>query len=113
MKVAEMRMLRWMCGHTRKDRVRNKIIQEKVGVASVEDKLRKVRLRWFGHVIRRGPDAPVRRCKTLATDGFRRARSRSKKYWREVIMQDMEQLLLTEDMTLDRKVWSTRIRIEG
>ncbi|XP_065862596.1 uncharacterized protein, partial [Euphorbia lathyris] len=25
--VAEMRMLRWMCGHTRKDRVRNEIVE--------------------------------------------------------------------------------------
>ncbi|PHT38522.1 Metal tolerance protein C1 [Capsicum baccatum] len=46
------------------DRVRNEIIREKVGVASVEDKMREVRLRWFGHVMRRGSDAPVRRCDT-------------------------------------------------
>ncbi|XP_047249944.1 uncharacterized protein LOC124885734, partial [Capsicum annuum] len=90
-KVAEMRMLRWMCGHTRKDRARNEIIREKVGVASVKDKLREVRLCWFGHLTRRGPDAPVRRCETLAMDGFRQARGRPKKYWREVIRHDMEQ----------------------
>ncbi|KAF3626844.1 Ubiquitin carboxyl-terminal hydrolase 7 [Capsicum annuum] len=109
-KVTEMQMLRWMCGHTRKDRVRNEIIREKVGVASVEDKLREVRLRWFGHIMRSGLDAPVRRCETLAMDGFRRARGRPKKYWREVIRHDMKQLQLTENMTLDRKVWRTRIR---
>ncbi|PHT83287.1 hypothetical protein T459_11730 [Capsicum annuum] len=62
LKVAEMRMLRWMCEHTGKDRVRNEIIREKVGVALVEDKMREVRLHWFGHVMRRGSDAPVRRC---------------------------------------------------
>ncbi|KAF3673517.1 putative pectinesterase 8-like [Capsicum annuum] len=61
LEVAEMRMLRWMCGHTRKDSVRNEIIWEKVGVASVEDKMREVKLRWFGHVMGRGSDAPVRR----------------------------------------------------
>ena len=43
---------------------------------------------------------------------FRRGRGRPKKYWVEVIRQDMEQLQLTEDMTLDRKVWRTRIRAE-
>ncbi|KAF3634462.1 putative pre-mRNA-processing factor 6-like [Capsicum annuum] len=103
MKVTEMRMLRWMCGLTRGDRVRNKTIREKVGVTSVECKMREARLRWFGHVKRRGMDAPVRRCERLALDGFRRGRGRPKKYWDEVIRRDMEQLQLTEDMTLDRK----------
>ncbi|XP_070036761.1 uncharacterized protein [Nicotiana tomentosiformis] len=45
MKKAEMRILRWMCGHTRLDRIRNENIQVKVGVASMEDKIREVRLR--------------------------------------------------------------------
>ena len=112
MKVAEMRMLRWMCGLTRGDRVRNETIREKVGVTSVECKMREARLRWFGHVKRRGMDAPVRRCERLALDGFRRGRGRPKKYWGEVIRRDMEQLQLTEDMTLDRKVWKTRITAE-
>ncbi|KAF3657744.1 putative pre-mRNA-processing factor 6-like [Capsicum annuum] len=103
MKVAEMRMLRWMCGLTRRDRARNETIREKVGVTSVECKMREARLRWFGHVKRRGMDAPVRRCERLALDGFRRGRGRPKKYWGEVIRRDMEQLQLTEDMTLDRK----------
>ncbi|PHT86395.1 hypothetical protein T459_08501 [Capsicum annuum] len=86
LKVAEIRMLRWMCGLNRGDRVRNETIREKVGVASVEDKMREVRLRWFGYVMRRGTDAPVRRCEKLALDGFRRGRGRPKKYWREFLM---------------------------
>ncbi|KAF3650574.1 40S ribosomal protein S15a-2 [Capsicum annuum] len=45
----------------------------------------KLLLLGTGHVMRRGPDAPVRRCETLARDGFRRARGRSKKYWREFL----------------------------
>ncbi|KAM3306259.1 hypothetical protein P3S67_013129 [Capsicum chacoense] len=54
LKVAEMRMLHWMCGITRADRVRNEAIWDKVGVASVENKIWEGRLRWFGHVMRRG-----------------------------------------------------------
>ncbi|KAF3638907.1 hypothetical protein FXO37_24173 [Capsicum annuum] len=113
MKVAEMRMLRWMCGLTRGDRVRNETIREKVGVTSVECKMREARLRWFGHVKRRGMDAPVRRCERLALDGFRRGRGRPKKYWGEVIRRDMEQLQLTEDMTLDRKKWLNGDKLES
>ncbi|PHU09337.1 Reticulon-like protein B5 [Capsicum chinense] len=66
--------------------------------------MREVRLRWFGHVMRRGADEPMRRYATLAMNDFRRNKGRPKKYWREVIRHDMEQLQLTEDMTLDRKV---------
>ncbi|KAG5597751.1 hypothetical protein H5410_038983 [Solanum commersonii] len=88
MQVAEMRMLRWMCGHTRRDKIRNEVIREKVGVASVVDKLREARLRWFGHMKRRCEDAPVRR-------------------------QDLAQLHITEDMTLDRKEWRSRIKVEA
>ncbi len=44
-RVTEMRILRWMSGHTRLDKIRNESIREKVGVASIENKLRKGRLR--------------------------------------------------------------------
>ncbi|KAK4357900.1 hypothetical protein RND71_023510 [Anisodus tanguticus] len=74
MKVAEMRMVRWMCWHTRRDKIKNDDIRDMVGVASVEDKMREARLRWFGHVQRRHK-CPVRRCERLAMDGFRRGRA--------------------------------------
>ena len=61
MRVSEMRMIHWMCGHTRFDKIRNKVIRGKIPVASIEDKMREVRLRWFGHIRRRSMDAPVRR----------------------------------------------------
>lgn len=59
-----MRMLRWMCD-TRSDRMKNKVILKKVGVATVADKMRDKKLRWFGHVQRRCVDATVRKCERL------------------------------------------------
>ncbi|XP_070012748.1 uncharacterized protein [Nicotiana sylvestris] len=70
MKVAEMRMLRWMCGHTRLDRIRNEVIRDKVGVAPVEAKMHEARWRWFGYVKRRTADALVRRYERLALGGL-------------------------------------------
>jgi hypothetical protein len=43
--VAEMHMLQWICGNTRRDRVRNDDIRERLGVAPVEEKLVQHRLR--------------------------------------------------------------------
>jgi len=54
-------MLRWMSGKTRQYRIRNDTIIERVGVASIVEKLVENRLRWFGHVERRPVNAVVRR----------------------------------------------------
>ncbi|VFQ71742.1 unnamed protein product [Cuscuta campestris] len=108
--AAEMRMLRWMCGKTRLDRISNEVIRRQVGMAPVEDKLREARLRWFGHVRRRDADAPVRRCERITVI---RGRGRPKKNWEELIRKDLGLLDLTEDMTLDRNLWRTMIRVAG
>ena len=65
MSVAEMRILRWICGKTRKDKVRNEDIRGQVGIAPIEDKLRENRLRWFGHIERRSRDALVRKMEKI------------------------------------------------
>jgi hypothetical protein len=51
--VAEMCMLRWICGNTRRDRIQNNDIRERLGVAPVEENLVQHCLRWFGHIQRR------------------------------------------------------------
>ncbi|KAL6524564.1 hypothetical protein OROHE_016235 [Orobanche hederae] len=96
MNVAEMRMLRWMCGHTKKDRLRNEVIREKVRVASTEDKMMENRLRWFGHVRRRPVDAPVRRLESWGTSNIVKGRGRPKKTWIKLIENDMRFLGIGE-----------------
>jgi pyridoxal biosynthesis lyase PdxS len=76
--VVEMRTLRWICGHTRMDRVRNGDIRDRLGVAPIEEKFVQHRLRWFGHVQRRPLEAPVH-CGVLNQDNnVRRGRGRPK-----------------------------------
>ena len=106
-----MRMIRWMCGFTRLDRIRNVAIRERVGVAPLEDKMRESRLRWFGHVKRRCANAPVRRCEKISLSHYRRGRGRPKISWNEVIMSDMKITGVTEDMTQDRNLWRSRTKI--
>ena len=45
MSVAEMRMLRWICGNMRRNEVRNEDIRTKIGVASIKEKMRENSLR--------------------------------------------------------------------
>jgi len=83
--VAHMHMLRWLCGNTQRDKVRNEYIRTKIGVASIEEKMRENRLRWFDHVRRRPTDAPVRRVERINLGKVKRAQGRPKKTWTEVI----------------------------
>ena len=98
MKVAEMRMLRWICGHTRLDNIRNEVIRDKIRVASIEDKIREARLHWFGHIRSSSLDAPVRRGDKLDRSDYKRSRGRPKKSWSKVIRHDLKTLGLVEDM---------------
>ncbi|KAM2104272.1 hypothetical protein ACFX1T_002291 [Malus domestica] len=95
MGVAEMRMLRWICGHTRNDKIRNEDIRGKVGVAKIEKKMRENRLR----------------CDYGTEVQGRRGRGRSRKTLEETLRKDLEYLDLTEDMTQNRAQCRSRIHI--
>ncbi len=84
-------MLRWMCGHTRLDRIRNEYIRKKLGVAPIDEKMRESRLRWFGHVRRRSADAPVRRVEAIELrTQIKRGRGRPIKTWKEIIKNNLK-----------------------
>jgi hypothetical protein len=44
MNIAEIWMLRWICGHTRGDRIRNDDIRDKLEVTLIQEKLVQHRL---------------------------------------------------------------------
>lgn len=81
MTLAEMRMIRWICGHSRRDNVRNKVTSGKVEMAL---------MRWFKHVKRRGLDAPTRRYERIILRYATKGRGRPNKKWGKVIKQDLD-----------------------
>jgi len=109
--VVEMGIIRWMCGYTRVDRIRNEAIRDLVKVVPIGDKMRETRLRWFGHVKRRSVDAPVRRCVRINIPEGRRRRGRPKKSLDKVIREDLRVVGLTEDLAQDKKLWLVRIKV--
>lgn len=110
--VAELRMLRWICGKTMLDMIPNGVFRAELEVETIISKMREGRLRWFGHVRRRPQTAPVRRVEALMVDGLRR-RGRPKLRWEDRLRLDMKELLLSEDMISDRNAWRARIRTCG
>ena len=69
----------WMCDNMRRDKMRNEDIRTKIGVVSIEKKMRENFLQWFGHVRRRPRDALVRRVERIKLRQVKRAHGRPKK----------------------------------
>ncbi|GKF29290.1 hypothetical protein Tco_0095632, partial [Tanacetum coccineum] len=72
--------------------------------------MREGKLRWFGHVKRRSQLALIRRVEAIIIHCTRR-RGRPKLRWDDRLKLEMKELLLSEDMTSDRKASRNMIRI--
>ena len=91
--------------------MRNLDIRTKIGVASIKEKMRENRLRWYDNVRRRSTDAPVRRVERINLGQVKRAQGGPKKTWMEVIRQDIEAKGLNEGILLDRNEWRKLIHV--
>ena len=109
MEVAEMKMLRFAMGVTRKDKIRNEYIRSTDKVERLEMKMREVRLRWYGHVMRRDQEYVGRRAIEMELPENRR-RGRPKRRFLDVVKKDMEEVGAKETDVEDRKVWRMMIR---
>ena len=107
--VAEMRMLRWIRGKTRKDHVRNQSIQEDAKVCQMSTLLRQKRLHWYGHVKRREADNLSRKVMDMDVTGKRR-RGRPRLRWTDNNREDMTKYELTADMTENRQYWKMMVK---
>ena len=88
MEVAEMKMLRFAMGVTRKNKIRNEYIRGTVKVERLGMKMREGRLRWYGHVMRRDQEYVGRKIVEMELPG-RRKRGRLKGRFFDVVKEDM------------------------
>ena len=105
MEVAEMRMLRWMSGATRKDKIRNECIRGTVKVGPMSRKIQESRLRSFGHVERRSKDYVGKRVRRLEVPGKRKIR-RPKLRWRDRVVKYLRE----KGWTRAREEWWKRFK---
>ena len=88
MKVAEMKMLKFVMEVTRKDKIRNEYIRGTVKVERLEMKMREGRMRWYGHVMRRDQEYVARRVMEMELPG-KRKRGRPKRRFLDVVKEAM------------------------
>ena len=86
-----MRMLRWVFGVTRKDKIRNEHIRGTTRVAQASKKITERRLNWYGHVMRRGGEHILRKVLRADIPG-KRKRGRPKTRWKYACQRDLKVL---------------------
>ena len=109
LEVAELRMLRFSLGVTRKDKIRNDFVRGSSHVAKFGSKVREARLRWYGHVQRREDDHIGRRMLRMEPPG-RRKRGRPKRRYMDAVKEDMRVAGVGEEDVRDRLRWRRMIR---
>ena len=101
---AELKMLRSSLGVKRLDKVRNGHIRGTAHVAKFGEKVREVRLRWFGHVLRRGVRYIEQKMLRMGLAGGRK-RGRHKSRFLDAVKEDMKVVGLTVEDAGDRVKW--------
>ncbi|WVZ95117.1 hypothetical protein U9M48_040919 [Paspalum notatum var. saurae] len=93
------------------DQVRNDEIRDRLGVAPIEEKLVQHRLRWFGHVQRRPPEAPVHSGIIRRNNDVKRGRGRPNLTWEEAVKRDLRDWNILRELALDRAAWKAAIHL--
>ena len=107
--VAKMRMLRWMRRVTKLDRIGNESIRGTTKVREISKKVQEIRLKWYGHVLRREDEYVGKRVMAMEVPGKRR-RGRPKRRWLDSIRNDLSERELSREDAQDRAKWKSLIR---
>ena len=106
----DMRMIRWMCNTSLKDKKSSDELRNRLGIHIIRDVIQARRLRWFGHLERMERDNWVIKCRDLVVPGTK-SRGRPRKTWQEVIRTDMRQKNLRPELPQSRSDWKSAINI--
>ena len=101
MEVAELKMFRFSLGVTRMDKIRNEYIRGTAQVRTFGEKTRQARLRWYVHLRRKDDGYIGRRMLRMELPG-KRKQGRPKRRFMDVVKEDMAEVEVTEEDTVDR-----------
>ena len=72
-----MRMIRWMSGVTKLDRIRNERIRGTARVGEIFNIMQESRLKWYRHVLRRQDEYVGKRVMGMEVPGKRRRKTKA------------------------------------
>ena len=102
LELIEMRMVRWMCSVSLRDRVLSAEWRERMKIESVSDAMKWNRLRWLGHVLRKDDDDWVKKIMSFEVEG-KRGWGRLRMTWSQVVEKDMRECGLKREDAKDRE----------
>ena len=76
---------------------------------SIQEKVRDMRLRWYGHMQRMEENNEVRAIVDMMVPG-KRPRGRPRGRWMDCVRRNMQEPWTTPDDAHDRTFWKSRIR---
>lgn len=101
--VAKKIMLRWRCGKTRHDKIKNNNIRQSVGVTPIVKKRNEKQTSWFRHLERRLVDYyVVSRVNQIDRSQIARGRGKPRKTIRKIIKKHLEINNLDKNMIINK-----------
>jgi hypothetical protein len=108
LELVERQMLKRIYEGTLKDRINSKGLIQRLDVECVTDVIRRGRLRWYGHVMRKQNEDWVKKCISMEVAG-KKLRGRPKLTWMDTVKSDLDRMDLTLALAHDRNVRSRLI----
>ena len=110
LEVAANRMNRWTCGHTMLDKISNEEVRKKLNIKSLKVRCRQARLRWFGHVERRGEEHVLRYAWNMDVPGKRKS-GRPRRKLKDNIEEDTRVVGVRREDAQERELWGHSIKL--
>ena len=97
-------------GVTLRDKVKSVDIRKELGVNSIQEKVREMRLRWCGHMQRMQENNDEMRAFVDTKVPGKRPRGRPRGRWMDYVRRDIRKLRIIPEDAKDRTFWKSRIR---